>query len=159
MQVMIKGHDHDGEYGEHPAHREMHIDHKLLRANKHLSKMKPIDKKIYDYEQKIRRHKLHQGDIQIKKLRKMLKDVKVYRSMKEVKKIEHNKALQMLKYQPNRAAAIQQQINNRDHSKNGQTLAQLIKAKSKANPFKEVIELQNVIDEALAPVQMQQKKE
>jgi hypothetical protein len=63
MQVMIKGHDHDNEYGKHPAHREQHIDHKLLRANIHLSKMKPIDKKIYEYEQKIRRHKLEQGDI------------------------------------------------------------------------------------------------
>jgi hypothetical protein len=159
MQVMISGHDHDNEYSQHHGHREQHIDHKLLRANKHISKMKPIDRKIYEYEQKIRRNKLHQGDIQIGKLRKMLKTVKVYHTMKEVRKINHDKTLQMLRYQPNRAAAIQLEINKRDHSKNGQSLADLLKAKSKSNPFKEVVALQTVIDDALAPVERQKEKE
>lgn len=159
MQVMIKGHDHDHEYKEHDHHRGQHLDHKLLRANKHLSKMKSIDKKIYNYEQKIRRHKLHHGDIQIAQLRKMLDHVTVYRSMKEVKKIQEQKSLNMLRYQPNRAAAIQMEINKRDHSKNGQSLKQLMKEKSKVNPFKEVVELQTVIDDALAPVEAQKKKE
>lgn len=158
MHVMIAGHDHDHE-NQSKDRGNHHIDHKLLRANKHLSKMKPIDKKIYQYEQKIRRHKLHQGDLQILQLRKMLKKVKVYRTMKEVKKIQHKKALEMLKFQPNKAAEIQNEINERDHSKNGDSLAQLMKKKSKSNPFQEVVELQTVIDDALAPVVEQKKKE
>lgn len=89
----------------------------------------------------------------------MLNKVKVYRTMKQVQKINEEKSLEMLRFQPNRAAAIQMKINKRDHSKNGKSLAELLKNKDQSNPFKEVVALQTVIDDALAPVERQKQKE
>ena len=50
--------------------------------------MKPLDRRIYEYEQKIMRQKLHQGDLQIRRLRRMLDKVKVFRSEKKIKQME-----------------------------------------------------------------------
>jgi len=137
------------------------INHKLLRNAYKISQMSKIDKQIYDFDEKIKRMKLRRGDAQIQSLRKTLARVKVFRSMKEIKKRRKSKNFLMLKYQPHRAAIIQAKIEKNAQLKQyGTPLNKLIKKMSKKNnPFQAMIEIQTIIDEAEQPEIDRKKKE
>ena len=155
MRVMIKGRDEDQISRAMSGKEKNHINHKLLRANIQEKKLTPLEQKLYDYEQQIRRYKLKAGDNQIKQLKNLLSTIKVYeipKVVEEKKKKEEKKVvdLTLLKYQPEKLLGIQSEVNKRDHSKNGPTLNDLLKHKDTlaVNPFKKMIDLQTVIEDS-----------
>jgi len=134
------------------------FNHKMLRNAYQMSKMTPMERKLFDFSERIKRAKLRRGDKQIQNLRKRLKRVKVFRTQKEIQKKTAKKNFLLMKYRPNRTAKLQGGLEKRAQAqKYGTPLNTLMK--KKVNPFKDMVELQVIIDEAQEPEKQAKKKE
>lgn len=57
-------------------------------------------------------------------------------------------------------AEIQQELNQRDHSNNGTSLKELLTSKSaRQNPFKQIVEMDEIITESLEEEKLRKQKE
>lgn len=75
VQILIKG---EKVKSKEPNPFDVRLSHKLLRENIRLEDLSPIDRKLLEYEQKIKFHRLDKGKQEIEDLRKMLDGVSVY---------------------------------------------------------------------------------
>jgi hypothetical protein len=114
VEILIKGEDAKS---KEPNLFDVHLSHKLLRENKKLEDLSSIDRKLLEYEQKIKFHRLDKGKQEIEELRKMLDGVSVYQGFKVQKstnmesgvsgtRAEETKDPAMIRFQPQKVAEI-----------------------------------------------------
>ena len=136
------------------------FNHKVLRNAYKMQHMTPLERKIWDFQEKIRRERLRSGDKLIKKLRKKLDRVKVFRPLDYVKKKREQSNYMMVKYQPGKVATLQREIDKKAQKAHyGKSLKELMKTNEKSNPFKGIVELQSIIDDAEKPIIEEKKQE
>ena len=74
------------------------LSHKLLRENKSLDDMSPAERRLFEYELKIKKHRLTRGNQEIAELRKILDAVVVYKGNEPAKVLSPKKDLNMIKF-------------------------------------------------------------
>lgn len=139
---------------------DRHLNHKLLRENRSLEDMNPAERRIYEYELKIKKDRLKRGYREIEELKKVLDGVVVYKGVEQQKTLHPKKDLNMIKFQPQKVAEIQLEVNKRDHTNNGTTLKELLASKSaRKNPFKQVVEMDEIIADSLQEEKVRKRQE
>lgn len=138
------------------------VHHTALRNQYKYQSMTEEQKRLYDLEMELTRKKLDQGDMRIRELRDVLDRVKVYKTTTQLqKKRKKTDTLRLVKYNQDLVTEIQRRVEkDAKKRKTGKTLKDLIKEKGKMkNPFKGMVEVQDVIDRAQEPVKAMKKKE
>lgn len=138
------------------------VHHTALRDQYKYQSMTEEQKRLYDLEMELTRKKLNQGDMRIRELRDILEGVKVYKTATQLrKKRKKTDSLKLVKYNADLVAEIQRRVKRDGKKMNkGKCLKDLIKEKGKVkNPFKNMVEVQDVIDRAQEPVKARRKKE
>ena len=77
---------------------DRHLSHKLLRENKSIEDMSPADRRIFEYELKIKHERLKRGNQEIEELRKILDGVVVYHGVETAKPLEKKPDLNIIKF-------------------------------------------------------------
>jgi len=86
--------------------------------------------------------------------------VVVYKGVEQQQTLHPKKDLSMVKFQPQKIAEIQLEVNRRDHSNNGTSLKELLTSKSaRKNPFKQVVEMDEIIADSLQEEKLRKQRE